>query len=103
MFLNQLFFFYFTVLGSDDETCSFLLFLSNQLDSNIVWEKYGIEKSGKVRGLDTTYNFRLVEFVEFEETQYLEDKFSSFIDTHNRRAAPTKTTPPTNPTFFSWQ
>ena len=78
----------YTVLGSDDEMCSFILFLSNQLDSNFVWEKYGIEKSGRVRGFDTTYNVRLVEFVEFAETQYLKDKFSSFIDAQNRRSAP---------------
>ena len=45
----------YTVLGNDDEMCFFILFLSNQLDCNIVWEKYGIEKSGRVRGLDTTY------------------------------------------------
>ena len=46
---------FYTVLGNDDEMCFFILFLSNQLDFKIVWEKYGIEKFGRVRGLDTTY------------------------------------------------
>ena len=45
----------YTVLGSDNEMCFLILFLSNQLDSNLVWEQYGIEKSGRMRGLDTTY------------------------------------------------
>ena len=89
----------YTVLGSDNEMCFFILFLSNQLDSNLVWEQYGIEKSGRMRGLDTTYNIRLVDFVEFEEIQYLRDKFLSFIDTQKRRAAPTNTIPPTSIAF----
>ena len=58
------------------------------INSNLVWEQYGIEKSGRMRGLDTTYNIRLVDFVEFEESRYLRDnKFLSFIDTQKRRAA----------------
>ncbi len=80
-----------TVLGSDDVTCSFILFLSNQLDSKYVWETYGIERSGRVKGVDTTYLVRLEEFVEFEESEFLRDKFSTFNETQNRRAPSTNT------------
>ena len=90
----------YAILGSDDELCYFILCLLNQLNSNIVWEKYCIEKSGRVRGVDTTYNARLEGFFLFEETPYLRDKFLSFIETQNRRVAPTITAQPTD-TFFA--
>ncbi len=90
----------YTVLGSDDEyydvVCYFILFLSNQLDSNFIWEKYGIDRSGRVKGVDTTYNIRLEEFIEFEETQYLREKFSSYIETQNKTVS---LAPPSNAVF----
>ena len=50
----------YAILGSDDVVCSFILFLSNQLDSNFIWEKYGIVRSGRVKGVDTTYNINII-------------------------------------------
>ena len=61
---------------SDDHLlCSFVIFLSNQLDNKCIWIKYGIERSGRVRGTFTTFNIRFVDFDEFEETEYFIDKF----------------------------
>ena len=68
----------------------FVLFLLNQLqlDSRTIWDVYGIEISGKSRGVHTTVNIRFESFELFLPDRYLLDKFSAFNKETPKRTAP---------------
>ena len=67
------------LLGNDDNLSSFVVSISTQMMGNeTLWIKYGLERSGRPRGLGTSFNVRLNDFQLFVNDDNLRNWFLQF-------------------------